>query len=102
MIEDGVCLICGDGLLTTGEHADEQRHDKTLAMVTRRVERQYRAIYPELLSDGSGEMTRQGSEDDAQSMVDFVNSRLRGNGLPETARVECREVFVTEWTPRED
>lgn len=102
MIEDGVCLICGDGVLSSGEHANEQKHEKSLATITRSVERQYRAVYPVRLDGGTDEdMSRLGSESDAQSMADFVNSRLKTSGLPETARVEYREVFVTEWTPKE-
>lgn len=69
-----------------------------------RIKTQYRAVIPLHLTADSAIEFRPARDDreDAAAEVKFVNWRLEQAGLPQTARLESREVFASEWRTEPD
>lgn len=67
-------------------------------MGTTKIE--YAAHYPFQIDDGHANTYYGPTErEDAESMVRYVNSRLRLGGMPEIATLVERKVTYSDWTP---
>lgn len=81
-----------------GVRADE-RQKLGLSGEAARIE--HRAVYPQSLTADSVVVTRSFDDpEDAQGLVDFINARLAGWNLPESAFTETRQLFATAWEKR--
>ncbi|SDH56398.1 hypothetical protein [Microbacterium sp. 77mftsu3.1] len=58
---------------------------------------QYRAAYPATTEPDARTEAREGTRDQSEFLVGYVNDRFEQLGAPRDARLETRTIYATEW-----